>query len=277
MIKYIFTRFLFVFFVIFFFGWDCSIGYQLNQFFGIDIGTYFDVILLCLFLAFSFFNINLIFYFLRLTDNNSIEVLLKRIRSYGFLQSFKFFSLNFFKILNKNFKAEGIREKYPMLLICSLCICFGYSEIKSTGKLIFHNYIGILKQYEDEEEIHYGDGVSQESITYTRFPDYIFNKSDKSEIEERIISLKNEEQENPNYSFGYFTVETRGYIFIQTGIMEGFSTYNRGYQGLFAYLECLSLYSIEKLIDTIISFLFPFTMFIVIYHYLSDWLRVIKI
>jgi|688.fasta_scaffold487831_2 hypothetical protein len=270
MIKYIFTRFLFVFFVIFFFGCYPSIGYQLNQFFGIDIGTYYGVILLlCLFLAFVFFNINLIFYFLRLTDNNSIEVLLKRIRSYGFLQSFKFFSLNFFKILNKNFKVEGIREKYPMLLIYSLGICFLYSEFKSNRKFVFHNYIGVLKQYEDEEEIHYGEGVSQESINYTRFPDYIFNKSDKSEIEERIIILKNEEQENPKYSFGYFTVETRGYIFIQTGIMEGFSSYNRGYKGLFAYLECLSLYSLEKLIDTIISFLFPFMVFIVIYHYLS--------
>lgn len=257
MAKYLISRLLLVFLCKFFYNWAFNTNAQLVQFFDISEGFVLSAlssILTVLVLAFGVFIINLLFSLLHITDNISFAEFVEKIRDKGIVNSFKFYISNFFKILSANFDEETKIEKYPNLFLVFVFVFLPFSK----GNPILNNYYGIYKEYEIEDQGRYG-----ERTDYIENQNYIVHKSNKSEIDGRMNSLEeNDDEDEP-----YFEVKKRGYLFIQAGLIDGYKTYHKEYEGFFSYLECLLFSALEKLINTIMYFFIPFITFILIYHY----------
>lgn len=260
MAKYLTSRLLLVFLCKFFYNWAFNTKSQLIQFFDINEGfglTALSYILMILVLILGVFILNLLFSILHITEEISIDEFIKNISKKGFLKSVKYFIKNFWSLLSENFEIETRLEKYPNLFLVFVFIFFPFSK----GNPILNNYYGIYKEYEIEDQGRYG-----ERTDYIENQNYIVHKSNSSEIRGRMSSL----EENYDEDEPYFEVKKRGYLFVQAGLIDGYRTYYKEYEGFLSYIECLFFSALEKLINTIMYFFTPFVICILIYHYKFD-------
>lgn len=262
MLKYLFSRVLLVFLIKFFFSWGLNISSQFEQFFDISLKyhwyleTLSGILTLIVFVIGIIF-LNLSFLFLRLTNFYSFIEILEIIKEIGFVNSIKIFFLDFFVIFSKNFNYEVATEKYPSLFLVIAFIVLSYSK----GNPLLNNYYGIYKEYEIEGM----DRNGNETTDYEEKNYYIIEKDKLNDITKRMKYLENnvEDEEEDNY----FEVKKRGYLFFQSALIDGYVSYNRNYNGLGSYFECLLFNGFEKFINVILYFLSPFLIFITIYHY----------
>lgn len=257
MAKYLTSRLILVFLCKFFYNWAFNTKSQLTQFFDMSDGfilTILSGILTILVLALGVFTINLMFFLFHLTDEVTIDDIFDKIKSKGLLNSLKRFVNNFFEILGNNFNKEIELERYPNLFLTFVFFFLPFSK----GNPILNNYYGIYKEYEIPDQGRYG-----ERTDYIENQNYIVHKSNTSEISGRMNSL----EENYDEDEPYYEVKKRGYLFIQAGIIDGYRTYYREYEGFLSYIQCILFSAVEKFINTIMYFFIPFITFIGIYHY----------
>lgn len=257
MAKYLISRLLLVFLCKFYYNWAFNTKSQLIQFFDLSDGfglTVLSVLLTIIVIALGVFKINLLFSLLHLSEEISFEELVKKINDKGFIKSFKYYTKYFFEIISANFNEETKLEKYPILFLVFVFIFLPFSK----GNPILNNYYGIYKEYEIEGQGRYG-----ERTDYIENQNYIVHKSNTNEINGRMNNL----EENYDEDEPYFEVKKRGYLFVQAGLIDGYRTYYKEYDGLLSYIECLFFSALEKLINTIMYFFIPFVIFISIYHY----------
>jgi hypothetical protein len=205
-------------------------------------------------LGLGLFIINVLFSILHLTEVISFNEIVEKIGNRGFINSLKTYIRNFWSELSENFEIETRLEKYPNLFMVFVLFFLPFSK----GNPILNNYYGIYKEYEIEDQGRYG-----ERTDYIENQNYIVHKSKMNELNGRVRSL----EENTDEDEPYFEVKKRGYLFVQAGLIDGYKTYYREYNGFFSYIECLLFSLIEKLINTIMYFLTPFILCITIYHY----------
>ena len=254
MTKYLISRLLIVFMCKFFFNWAFNIDKHLAQFFDLEVGEEFRILLVPIGLSVGLIVVNFVFLVVRLGDNNDFVKLIEILKNSEYADSLKNFFKNFFNILGVNFHYECKREKYPNIFILFILIFMPFIN----GNPFFNNYYGIYKEHEIE-----GQGRSGTETYHSESQDYIVHKSNKGEISSRMSGLETDTDEDELS----FAVKKRGYLFVQTGLIDGFKTYYKEYQGFIAYLECMAFSLIECFINSIIYFLIPFVGFISIYHY----------
>jgi uncharacterized membrane protein len=256
MAKYLISRLLFVFLCKFFYNWAFNAKSHLIQFFEISEGfglSILSYILTFLILVLGVLTLNLIFSILRLTEKKSVVELVREITDKGYAKCAKLFITKPYKILSGNFDAEAQQEKHPNLFLVFIFIYLMFIK----GNPILNNYYGIYKEYESENQGY----VERTDLSENQ--NFIVHKNNESEITYRMKHLE-ESDDQGDYDF---IVKKRGYLFLQTGLFDGFRTYNKEYQGLFSYIECLVFSALEKLINTIMYFFIPFITCIAIYHY----------
>jgi hypothetical protein len=251
--KYLTSRVLIVFFVKFTYNWVVNTKSHLIQFFDFSDGYILEIVsylLMFLFIVLSIFIINISFSILHLTETLSFEQIVTKIKHNGIGKSVKSYVENFWSELSENFEKEVKLERYPNLFIVYILTFQLYPK----GNPILNNYYGIYKEYEIERD---------EYTAYVEHPNYIIHKSKVSEIKGRMRSLYDEFDEDEPY----YEVRKRGYLFLQTGLIDGYKSYYKEYKGFLSYIECLLFSIFEKLINTIMYFLIPFILSIMIYHY----------
>lgn len=263
MLKYLFSRVLLIFIIKFFCSWGLNISSQFEQFFNISLKYHWYLETLSSFLTLIVFAVgiiflNLSFLFLRLTNIYSFNEIVEIIKQIGFLNSIKIFFMNFFGLLNKNFNYEWAKERYPNLFLIIAFIVLSYSK----GNPLLNNYYGIYKEYEIEGM----DRNGNETTDYEEKSYYIIEKDNLNEINTKMKSLANNNEEDEDEG-NSFEVKKRGYLFFQSALIDGYVSYNRDYNGLGSYFECLLFNGLEKFINVILFFLTPFLIFITIYHY----------
>lgn len=235
---------------------------QLIQFF--DFRTDFALtslsfIMTVLAMAIGLFTINLLFTFIHLAQEVSLEQISKRTRGKGLFNCCKFFIRNFWSILRDNFEIESRLEMYPQIFLLVLLIFLPFLK----GNPILNNYYGIYKEYEVEYQNR--DGAVFDRIENKN---YVIHKSKIKQIR----SLENGTSEGELY----FEVKKRGYLFLQAAIIDGYKTYYREYKGFLSYIECLFFSLLEKFINTIMYFFIPFITLISFYHYKFEQRSVTK-
>ena len=253
MTKYLISRLLIVFLSKFFINWAFNIDKHLAQFFEFDLATEFRLVLIPIGLSVGLILVNFIFMVVRLSDNNNFTDIMVLLKKNTYSASVKLFFKNFFGILSTNFNYQFRQEKYPNIFLLFIVIFLPFIN----GNPLFNNYYGIYKEYEIEEQ-----GRSETVTYYNVSPDYIVHKSNKQEISTRMNRLETVMDDDESYE-----VKKRGYLFVQTGLIDGFRTYYDEYKGFISYIECIVFSLIENLINSILYFLIPFTIFISIYHY----------
>lgn len=256
MAKYLISRLLLVFLIKFFYSWAFNTKAQLVHFFDINVGfglTVLSYILTFLVIVLAVFTINILFTILNMKGSLFVEIR-REISKNGFVNSINTFIYKFFKKLGRNIEVEVETDKYPSLFI--ILAIFILPFIK--GNPIFKNYYGIYKEYEIE-----GQGRYAERTDYVENKKYIIHKSEKDEIKEIMNSLENEyDKYEPD-----FRVKKRGYLFAQAGMIDGYKSLHKEYYGLLSYVECLLFSVLEKLINSIMYFLIPFVISILIIRY----------
>jgi len=257
MVKYLTSRVLLVFFAKFTYNWVVNTKSHLIQFFDLSDGYILEIasyLLMILFISLSIFILNITFSILHLTETISFEQIITKTKHNGISRSVKSYVENFWSELNNNFEKEVELERYPNLFIVFILVFQLYPK----GNPILNNYYGIHKEYEIEKMDRQG-----EYTDYVEQPSYVIHKSKIREIKGRMSSLEDEfDDDEP-----YYEVRKRGYLFLQAGLIDGYKSYYKEYKGFFSYIECLLFSIFEKLINTIMYFLIPFVLSIMIYHY----------
>ena len=263
MAKYLTSRLLLVFLCKFFYNWAFNTKFQLVQFFNFSDGYILDTLsylMLFLILCLGLITINLLFSILHISEEIPFEEIIKKVRDKGLLNTCVIYFKNFWTILSNNFKIETRAEKYPNLFLVFVLIFLPFSK----GNPILNNYYGIYKEYEIDDQ--------DNRTNYIENQNYIVHKSRKNEIRGRMNSL----EENSKEDEPYFDVNKRGYLFVQSGLIDGYKTFYKEYDGLLPYIECLFFSALEKLINTIMYFFIPFIIFITIYHFKYDHSKTIN-
>lgn len=257
MTKYLTSRLLLVFFVKFFSNWAFNTKSQLIQFFDVNQGFFLETIsylLMFLILVLGLIIINILFTILHLAAVYNYSEIIEKVGKKGILNSLKIFFGDFWTYFNSNFNIEYHLEKYPNFFLVFVFFFLPFSK----GNPILNNYYGIYREYEIEDQGRHG-----ERTDYIENQNYIVHKSKLNEIKGRMESLEENVEENkPD-----FKVKKRGYLFIQAGLIDGYKSYYKEYNGFFSYIECILFSALEKLINTIMYFLIPFVLCITIYHY----------
>jgi hypothetical protein len=256
MARYLTVRLLFLFLIKFFVSWAFHVKSQLKQFFNFNDGNLLDglsVLLTLIILGLGIYTINLMLTIIHLKKKITIGKPSNKVDNNVFQDSIKTRITEFWHLFNYNISFEIGLEKYPRLFLFSVFIFITFYK----GNPILNNYYGIYKEYEVEKE---------NGNEYIENQNYIIHKSNKGEINGRMKKISENIIEDENL----FKVKKRGYLFVQAGIIDGYKTYYKEYNGFISYLECLLFSGIEKLINTLMYFLLPFTFFIFIYHYFFD-------
>lgn len=253
MTKYLLSRFLIVLLVKFYSGWIFNLNNQIITFFDVEASSWLNSFYWLLFGAITIISalisINGIFTFIQLSETIGFKKTAEQIN----LKNFKLFITNYFGILNKNFEYEIKREKYPNMFLLFVFIFIPFFN----GNPILNNYYGIYKEYEFERQGRIG-----ERTDYIESQNFIIHKSKINELNNRMANLENNYDEDEPY----FDVKKRGYLFLQSGLIDGFKSNHKEYTGIFSYLFSLLYYLIEKLVITIMYFFIPFLISIMIYE-----------
>jgi len=266
MSKYLFSRILIVFFLNFFSGWAFGLDKQFMQFFQTNLTDNFfskilSWILILVIIAFGLFVFNISFTFLRLTDKYTYAQFIYKARGQGLMKSANNFVRNFYSFFIANVKNEISKERYPYGFLCFVFVFLSFMH----GNPIFNNYYGIYKSFEFEESVR---GI--ENTKFVTNNEFIIDKKNKKKIAAKIHKLEAEYEDGDPY----YEVKTRGYLFIQAGLIDGFKAYSKEYKGIQSYLVCLFYFAVEKLIMVMLYFLLPFIISISIFHFLdrrTDW------
>ncbi len=261
MVRYLVSRFILVFFIKFCYSWIVNVKYQLIQFFYFSRGFWLDLtsyILIVIFIIFSVFVINAFFSIYHLSKTLSIEQIFLKIKKQGLLKSFKLYLNIFFDELKLNFEREVSSEKYPVLFL----IYFFVFQLYPKGNPILNNYYGIYKEYEIDKMGGRGNGY-EEYTDYIEEPSYIIHKSKAKSLKKTMKSMAYDDE----YDEDYFSVNKRGYLFLQAGLIDGYKSYKKEHTGLLFYFECLLFSIIEKFINTVMYFLIPFVIIVLIINY----------
>jgi hypothetical protein len=266
MTKYLFSRFLIIFFLKFFSGWVLGIDKQFIQFFHTNLTDNFFLkilswVIILVIIAFGLFVINISFTFIRLTYKYTCTQFIQKGRDQGLMKSANKFIKNFHRLFIANINNEIAKERYPYGFLCFGLVFLPFMH----GNPIFNNYYGIYKSIEVDESLR-----DIENTKFVTNIDFIIDKKNKNEIASKIDKLEAEYRDGDPY----YEVEKRGYLFIQAGIIDGFKTKYKEYKGLQGYLVCLFYFAVEKLIIVTLYFLLPFIIFISIFHFLdrrTDW------
>jgi hypothetical protein len=128
-------------------------------------------------------------------------------------------------------------DKYSTLFFVLLAVSIWFIK----GNPIVNNYYGIYKSY----EIELGGDVIQEEYDKIIVP--------KSIAERTINEIENNCEEECD-------VNKRGYVFIDAGVFNGFSRLDSDV----SFFKCLRFALLERLIHTLMYFLLPFIIGILI-------------
>ncbi len=249
MAKYLFSRLTIVFLCKFFVNWVLNIEFHLTTFFDLSEGTGLTILMyVCgiLILALGLFVTNFIFTIFNLTDYLSLKEITEEVRERGLFQSFMYFLRNFGEFLNDNLSHEFQSDRYGQLFLFTALFFLPFVN----GNFILNGYYGIYKEYEFEE-----GNIEKQYV--------IVRKTNEADLKRIMNNLEeNAEEDEP-----YFEIKKKGYLFIEAGVIDGYRNYYLRYDGFSSYIECLLFSALEKFITTIMYFLIPFVIFILIYHY----------
>lgn len=258
MTKYLISRFLIVFLVNYFIDWAFNINAQFIQFFDTDLTDNFFLeflswLLAVLILGLGIIAANVIFTLRSITEHISFLELIEKIKHKGIKESATLFFENFVELFSVNFRNELHLERYPNLFLGVALVFIFFVN----GNPVLNNYYGIYKEYEIEGQGRTGGGVA-----FVENKSYIVPKRDKRTISDSFNFLESYSRDEH-----YYKVKKRGYLFMQAGLIDGFKTRDRDYEGLVAYIECLFFSMMEKSINTFLYFLLPFFLAISFYQY----------
>jgi hypothetical protein len=262
--KYIFSRFLFVFFISSSYEWISNLDKQVDNFFRTYQGSFLHYVLIILIgiLAISFLTLLFIriFTLLHASYTSGLENVFRKLsirKIPKFIVLTPFFIL---PLLENEVDIEREHKKYtfPFMAFGLILIFF------INGSPFINNYSAVYLNY----EVPSGDG----NASYKEQKTYVFGKDNTELIEKKISEVASKEYLEDNlyeiedYNLDYYGT-TRNYLFEQTAEIEGFESYNKSYKGVLDYVSCLIYFFIEKLIITIIFFLLPFLVWIGISFY----------
>jgi hypothetical protein len=262
MVKYFFSRFLIVFLVMFFRSWIVNIDGQLLQFFDIDVTDGFFIKVLSWLLRIVVLVIGLVvlnssYTVLRYTDELKFMGLIRLVRSKGIKTSIGKFFGNFVENIRNNIEHETEREMKALIFGISLLVFAFLTEVNPLP----HNYYGLYMEYESEAPDTNGSPTVKGS-------GYIYNRND----DQRINNKMDELEYDPDRDDEYYEIEKHGYLFIQTGLIDGYQNYESNNHGFGGYISCLLIAALEHLIKTFVLFLLPFLVAFSIYVYREIWL-----
>ena len=150
---------------------------------------------------------------------------------------------NFGEFLYDNLSHEFQSDRYGQLFIFTALFFLPFVN----GNFIVNSYYCVYKEYEFDE-----GNVERQC--------FIIPKKNDSELRRVMNNLEeNAEEDEP-----YFEIKKRGYLFVEAGVIDCYKDYRSNYSGLVCYIECLLFSAFEKLISTLMYFLIPFVIFILI-------------
>lgn len=167
-------------------------------------------------------------------DKLNIAQIFNKIYEKGVLNSF---NTVLYTSPSKNFNNEYEKEYYPKRFLIILWVFLTFVK----GSPIFDNYYGIYKEME-HVRVSNDFGKPQDIIVL------------KGREEKIIDNLENDE----NYYVTFDRVNTTSYLFIETGLIDGFFNYTNHDKGFIGYIKCLFFSFCEKLINTVLYFFIPF-------------------
>jgi hypothetical protein len=267
--NYIFENIFLVFLFILFYEWISNLGKQVDNIFNTYPGEFSYYLLIGV--------IGLIAIILFILSVNSVIT----IALFGFEESIKkinkpnlkLFLLNspilFFNFSLNKFENEKENKFYIPFWVFSGILIFYIS-----GSPIINNYTGVYVSF---EQLYQGTHGSPDGTEAKEIPSYVYNKQDKYLVEQKIKKTINaildteddgyEDYEKFQYEDLEFDVYSRGYLFEQTAIIEGYESNNNSYNGFLDYVSALFYFSLEKLIITLIWVLIPFLTWVGIASY----------
>jgi hypothetical protein len=263
--KYIISRCLLVFFTLSTYEWISNIDKQVINFFNAYEGSfgYYLLVIILGIVAFSICALLIISVFSLLHASYKIgfENVLKKLNLKSIPKSIAISPFLFNQIFNDEVKIENEYKKntIPFIAIALILVLF------IGGSPLVNNYRAVYLNYEV-----YSDNNGNTS--YKEKQTYVFDKDDTKLINSKINNLDNinyiEEWAEDVYDsdLDYYGT-SRGYLFEQTALIEGFESYKKNTSGFFNYISCLIYFIIEKFIVTLIYFLVPFMVWIGISMY----------
>ncbi len=184
--------------------------------------------------------------------------LIKLVRSKGIKTSIGKFFGNFVENIGNNIEHETEREKKALIFGISLLV-FAILTIVAPHP---HNYYGLFMEYESATPDFLGAPTLKGS-------GYFYNKHDVQKIDLKMKEL----EYDPDRDWEYYEIEKHGYLFIQTGLIDGYQNYESNNHGFGEYISCLLIAALELLIKTFVLFLLPFLVAYSIYAFRERWLE----
>ena len=250
MTRYFIPRFIFIFQIELFYGIIRNLVAQINNFFRFyefDSWFFFNGLILVLVLLWFYLTyicLNIPFTLIRLSEEKGLDKALMSINKHNF----KLYLKNYGSILCKNSDYEFEKESQARFIVFITLAIFYIGVIN--GSPLFKNYIGIYKDTAPDE-LFSSDNQKKYNILQ------IDNTEELTRYLNSVKSGQEDLEENVDKNF---KIKKRGYIFLQTGRIEGFFAPGKYDDGLLAYIECIIVYALEKLITAFIYFGIPFLL-----------------
>jgi len=264
--KYILERFSLVFLVILNFEWLSNLPKQIQNFFGFYTGSFLNYLFIGIFgfIIIALFILSITSSFVIIDkgfENILLKINKKEVKNY-----FVKIPEKFIKIIIDIIEYEmGPENNYTVPFFIFFIISFFIIN----GSPIINNYKGVYASF---EQPYSGANGSPDGNKTVEIPSYVYDKNDENLIDKKIKKTANEiikteddgyeDYEDSQYENLEFNVSSRGYLFEQTAIIEGFKSNDNRYKGFADYISCLIFFTIEKLLITIIWFLIPFLTWI---------------
>lgn len=254
MIKYLLLRIPIIWWIVFFTRWasffktQSEIFHELNMF----SGWFMRNLIFLLILIIGLIIINIYFDILMYFKIDPTERKSNRERIFGnsFKKILENYTVNIFKKTLKNIEIGWSISKFQSLLM--FLVFFNFPAIyERMGSPFVYNYIGIYKTYEGGYTRGGEDLINNSNLV-------LFNKNDTHKIKDWY-----HEQQDIEEDEGYEDTLERKFIFHQSGVMEGFMPTNHNFK-IADYFSYLFYYFVETFLATIINYIFPITIFILL-------------
>lgn len=228
--KYVLEKTLIVFLILVHFKLIKSIDGQLNNFFVSDYSSWYYPLygLLVVCIIFSFLlSFNIIY---TLFKNDNAKFLIATLDKKKLKNLFNSSLSNIWNFIENDILEPNDNKDYKFrnsfLTFSAILIIF------INGSPFINNYMGIYTDFEVPTAGSRGNGY-QDYDKSVEVPGYVIKKGNKSEIKRKAKKLYSYSLLDSEYKDVAFTVSTRGYLFEQTAIIEGYESSDNYYKGFY--------------------------------------------